>query len=79
MTMGSPMNRLILGDVGSGKTAVAAACCYFAYLNGCQSCLMAPTEILADQHYATLCGFLEPLGVKIVLLKGSMSAKKNLR
>ena len=76
MTMGSPMNRLILGDVGSGKTAVAAACCYFAYLNGCQSCLMAPTEILADQHYATLCGFLEPLGVKIVLLKGSMSAKK---
>ncbi len=76
MTMGSPMNRLILGDVGSGKTAVAAACCYFAYLNGCQSCLMAPTEILADQHYATLCGFLEPLGVRIVLLKGSMSAKK---
>lgn len=76
MTMGYPMNRLILGDVGSGKTAVAAACCYFAYLNGCQSCLMAPTEILADQHYATLCGFLEPLGVKIVLLKGSMSAKK---
>ncbi len=76
MTMESPMNRLILGDVGSGKTAVAAACCYFAYLNGYQSCLMAPTEILADQHYATLCGFLEPLGVKIVLLKGSMSAKK---
>lgn len=76
MTMESPMNRLILGDVGSGKTAVAAACCYFAYLNGYQSCLMAPTEILADQHYATLCGFLEPLGVKIVLLKGSMTAKK---
>lgn len=76
MTMESPMNRLILGDVGSGKTAVAAACCYFAYLNSYQSCLMAPTEILADQHYATLCGFLEPLGVKIVLLKGSMSAKK---
>ncbi len=76
MTMKIPMNRLILGDVGSGKTAVAAACCYFAYLNGYQSCLMAPTEILADQHYSTLCGFLEPLGVKIVLLKGSMSAKK---
>lgn len=76
MTRGSPMNRLILGDVGSGKTAVAAACCYFAYLNSYQSCLMAPTEILADQHYATLCGFLEPLGVKIVLLKGSMTAKR---
>ena len=76
MTRESPMNRLILGDVGSGKTAVAAACCYFAYLNGYQSCLMAPTEILADQHYATLCGFLEPLGVKIVLLKGSMTAKR---
>lgn len=76
MTMESPMNRLVLGDVGSGKTAVAAACCYFAYLNDCQSCLMAPTEILADQHYATLTEFLEPLGVKTVLLKGSMSAKK---
>jgi ATP-dependent DNA helicase recG len=76
MTRESPMNRLILGDVGSGKTAVAAACCYFAYLNGYQSCLMVPTEILADQHYATLCGFLEPLGVKIVLLKGSMTAKR---
>lgn len=71
-----PMNRLIMGDVGSGKTAVAAACCYFAYLNGCQSCLMAPTEILADQHYATLKGFLEPLGVRIALLKGSLSQKK---
>lgn len=70
-----PMNRLILGDVGSGKTAVAAACCYFAFLSGCQSCLMAPTEILADQHYATLSGFLAPLGVRIALLKGSLTAK----
>ena len=70
-----PMNRLVLGDVGSGKTAVAAACCYFAYLNGCQSCLMAPTEILADQHYETLRGFLEPLGVRVALLKGAMTQK----
>ena len=71
-----PMNRLVLGDVGSGKTAVAAACCYFAFLNGCQSCLMAPTEILADQHYDTLVGFLTPLGVRVALLKGSMTAKE---
>lgn len=70
-----PMNRLVLGDVGSGKTAVAAACCYFAFLNGVQSCLMAPTEILADQHYATLTKFLDPLGVRIALLKGSLSQK----
>lgn len=76
MTENTPMNRLILGDVGSGKTAVAAALCYFTFLNGCQSCIMAPTEILADQHYATFCRFLEPLGVKIALLKGSMSQKK---
>lgn len=55
-----PMNRLLQGDVGSGKTAVAAAACYFAYLNGCQSALMAPTEILAIQHYNTLCEFLGP-------------------
>ncbi len=76
MTENTPMNRLILGDVGSGKTAVAAALCYFTFLNGCQSCIMAPTEILADQHYATFCRFLEPLGVKIALLKGSMSQRK---
>lgn len=76
MTGSTPMNRLILGDVGSGKTAVAAACCYFAYLSGCQSCLMAPTEILADQHYETLNSFLAPLGVRIALLKGSLSQKK---
>ena len=71
-----PMNRLIQGDVGSGKTAVAAGAAFFAYKNGCQTALMAPTEILAAQHYETLCGFLEPLGVKVVLLTGSMTAKK---
>ncbi|MBR1739035.1 MAG: ATP-dependent DNA helicase RecG [Ruminococcus sp.] len=71
-----PMNRLVQGDVGSGKTAVAAGAAYFAHLNGCQSALMAPTEILASQHYETLKGFLEPLGVKVVLLTGSMTAKE---
>ena len=76
-----PMNRLVQGDVGSGKTAVAAACCYMAHENGCQSALMAPTEILASQHYNTLRGFLEPLGVKVCLLTGSLTPKqkKNLK
>ncbi|HHX58120.1 MAG TPA: ATP-dependent DNA helicase RecG, partial [Clostridiales bacterium] len=71
-----PMNRLLQGDVGSGKTAVAAAACYFAYQNGCQSALMAPTEILATQHYKTLSEFLEPLGVQVCLLTGSLTAKQ---
>ena len=71
-----PMNRLIQGDVGSGKTAVAAGAAYFAYKNGCQTALMAPTEILAGQHYDTLKAFLEPLGVKVVLLMGSLTPKK---
>ncbi len=70
-----PMNRLVLGDVGSGKTAVAAACCYFAHLNGAQSVLMAPTEILAQQHHETLRKFLAPLGVEVALLTGSLTAK----
>ena len=70
-----PMNRLVQGDVGSGKTAVAAAAAYFVYKNGFQSALMAPTEVLAVQHFETLKGFLEPLGVKIALLTGSMTAK----
>lgn len=71
-----PMNRLIQGDVGSGKTAVAAGAAYFAYKNGCQTALMAPTEILAVQHYETLKGFLELGGAKVVLLTGSMTAKQ---
>ena len=71
-----PMNRLLQGDVGSGKTAVAAAACYFAAKNGVQSALMAPTEILAGQHYATLQQFLEPLGISVGLLTGSMKAKE---
>jgi ATP-dependent DNA helicase RecG len=71
-----PMNRLLQGDVGSGKTAVAAAACYFAAKNGAQSALMAPTEILATQHFRTLTGFLEPLGIRVALLTGSLTAKK---
>jgi len=71
-----PMNRLLQGDVGSGKTAVAAAACYFAAKNGVQAALMAPTEILATQHFRTLEGFLEPFGVKVCLLTGSLTAKK---
>lgn len=71
-----PMNRLVQGDVGSGKTMVAAAACWLAYKNGCQSALMAPTEILARQHYSTLKGFLEPMGVNVGLLTGSMSQKE---
>ncbi len=71
-----PMNRLVQGDVGSGKTAVAAACCFFAHKNGFQSALMAPTEILASQHYKTLESFLNPLGVKVALLTGSLTQKQ---
>ena len=71
-----PMQRLLQGDVGSGKTAVAAAAMYFARGNGYQSVLMAPTEILAAQHYRTLLGFFEPLGVSVELLTGSTSAAK---
>ena len=77
MIMDIPMNRLIQGDVGSGKTAVAAACCFLSHLNGMQSALMAPTEILAAQHYETLKGFLSPLGVNVCLLTGSLSSKNS--
>ena len=60
-----PMNRLLQGDVGSGKTVVAAIAIYAAYLNGLKSALMAPTEILALQHEKTIRSLLEPMGVKI--------------
>lgn len=71
-----PMNRLLQGDVGSGKTLVAAAVMYFTVKNGFQATLMAPTEILAKQHRDTLCGFLEPLGITVELLTGSLTAKE---
>lgn len=66
-----PMNRLLEGDVGSGKTVVATAAMYVSYLNGYQSALMAPTEILAFQHFKTITFLLKPLGVKISLKTGS--------
>lgn len=81
MTKSTPMNRLVQGDVGSGKTVVAAACCWFAWKSGCQSAFMAPTEILAEQHFRTLSQLLEPLSIHVGRLTGSMSArqKKNVQ
>lgn len=66
------MNRLLEGDVGSGKTIVAAISMYIAFLNGFQSAFMAPTEILAKQHYDTISKLLFPLGVKVGLVTGSI-------
>ena len=71
-----PMNRLLQGDVGSGKTMVAAATAYLTVKNGRQAALMAPTEILAEQHYRSLSKLLEPLGVRCALLTGSTKAKE---
>ena len=76
MCSGKAMNRLVQGDVGSGKTLVAAACVWYAAQSGAQSAFMAPTEILAEQHFATLSGFLEPFGIKVAKLTGSMRAKE---
>ncbi len=72
-----PMNRLLEGEVGSGKTIIAAISIYIAYLNGYQSILMAPTEILAKQHNKTIKDLLEPLGVKVELLTSESKLKKN--
>ena len=71
MRSGTPMNRLVQGDVGSGKTMVAAACVFFCVKNGRQAALMAPTEILAQQHYQGLAPLLENLGIRCALLTGS--------
>ena len=78
---GRPMNRLVQGDVGSGKTMVAAACCFLAWKSGWQAALMAPTEILAEQHFRTLSGVLAPAGLRVGLLTGSLRAgeKKKVR
>ncbi|MBM3240473.1 ATP-dependent DNA helicase RecG [Candidatus Poribacteria bacterium] len=71
-----PMNRLLQGDVGSGKTVVAAMLLTIAIDNGYQGALMAPTEILAEQHYHTLNSLLTPLGLNIILLKGDMPKRE---
>lgn len=73
---GSRMNRLILGDVGSGKTIVATYAIYLNYLSGYQSALMAPTEILAEQHYKSIKNTLEKFNIKVALLTGSMKQKE---
>ncbi len=76
MAGGAPMNRLVQGDVGSGKTAVAAALCWTVIENGMQAALMAPTEILAAQHFASLSGLLGPAGVRCALLTASVKPKE---
>ncbi len=75
MKMHSPMRRLLQGDVGSGKTAVAAALMYTAVKNSYQCVLMAPTEVLARQHFETFGKFLEGTGISTVLLTGSTTGK----
>ena len=76
LSSGAPMNRLVQGDVGSGKTMVAAAAAYCAANNGHRSALMAPTEILAEQHYESLRKLFAPLGIRVGLLTGSMTTKE---
>jgi ATP-dependent DNA helicase RecG len=76
MCSGRAMNRLVQGDVGAGKTVVAAARIGAAFRSGYQSAFMAPTELLADQHYETFKKLLMPLGLTPVLLKGSMTPKQ---
>ena len=77
--VGRPMNRLLQGDVGSGKTVVAAYGAWLAWGSGFQSALMAPTEILANQHFTTLSSLLSPAGIRVALLTGSMKAAEKRR
>jgi ATP-dependent DNA helicase RecG len=74
---GKQMNRLLQGDVGSGKTLVALMSMLIAIDNGYQTCIMAPTEILANQHFNSISKFLHGIGIKICLLTGS--SKKSSR
>ena len=76
MKSGHQMNRLLQGDVGSGKTMVAVLTALIAIGNGFQACIMAPTEVLAQQHYKNIQKFLEPTGVKSALLTGSSKASE---
>jgi ATP-dependent DNA helicase RecG len=76
LSNGFPMNRLLQGDVGSGKTVIAALAAARAMDNGYQAAIMAPTEILAEQHYLKMKEWFEPIGVKIAWLSGSLKAKE---
>lgn len=76
MRSGKQMNRLLQGDVGSGKTLVALMSMLIAMDNGFQACIMAPTEILAEQHLATIRGFLGDMDVRVELLTGSVKGKR---
>ena len=76
MTSGKIMNRLVQGDVGSGKTAVAMVAAYWAIRNGYQATIMAPTEVLANQHFESFQKIFEPAGIKVVLLTGSLKVKE---
>ena len=76
LTSGHQMNRLLQGDVGSGKTMVAVLSCLIAHGNGYQSCIMAPTEVLSQQHYANVSRYLEGTGVRCALLTGSSTTKE---
>ena len=76
MRSGTVMNRLVQGDVGSGKTLVAAALIWHVCKSGYMSAFMAPTEILAEQHYVNLTQMLEPMGLRVEKLTGSMTAKE---
>lgn len=75
---GKPMNRILQGDVGSGKTVVAAAAAYIMRVNGYQTAIMAPTEILANQHYDSMLNFFGNTDIKIGLLTGSTHSKKSV-
>ena len=76
MTTGKQMNRLLQGDVGSGKTAVALLCSLLAIDNGLQACIMAPTEVLATQHYKNAVKFVEGSGATVALLTGSTKTRE---
>ena len=76
---GRQMNRLLQGDVGSGKTLVALMTMLIALDNGYQACMMAPTEILAEQHLQTICDFLQGMDIRVELLTGIVKGKNKGR
>lgn len=76
VSTGRQMNRLLQGDVGSGKTMVALLCCLLALDNGFQACIMAPTEILAEQHFQSISEYVKELPIQVELLTGSVKGKR---